>query len=33
MAPVSDPLCKRALQKQLRVWDELKVKQLFDMFP
>ncbi|KAL5110459.1 Nuclear pore complex protein Nup98-Nup96 [Taenia crassiceps] len=25
MAPVSDPLCKRALQKQLRVWDELKV--------
>ncbi|VDM31028.1 unnamed protein product [Hydatigera taeniaeformis] len=25
MAPISDPLCKRALQKQLRVWDELKV--------
>ncbi|KAL5961216.1 Nuclear pore complex protein Nup98-Nup96 [Taenia solium] len=25
MAPISDPLCKQALKKQLRVWDELKV--------
>ncbi|VDL63635.1 unnamed protein product [Hymenolepis diminuta] len=25
MAGISDPLCKRGLQKQLRVWNELKV--------
>lgn len=25
MAALSDPLCKRGLQKQLRVWNELKV--------
>nr|CDS27270.2 nuclear pore complex protein Nup98 Nup96 [Hymenolepis microstoma] len=25
MAAISDPLCKRGLQKQLRVWNELKV--------
>lgn len=28
MAGISDPLCKRGLQKQLRVWNELKVRSL-----
>ena len=29
MAAISDPLCKRGLQRQLRVWNELKVTLAF----